>query len=57
MQANEHLHEADQWLEAARVKAEDNEWEAVVAFSALASAHAAVARASAAVDEAARSNP
>jgi hypothetical protein len=57
MQANEHLHEADDWLQVAGEKAEDNEWEAVVAFSALASAHAAVARASASVDEAARGNP
>jgi hypothetical protein len=57
MQANEHLHEADRWLDVAREKAEDNEWEAVVAFSALASAYAAVARASAAVDEAARRSP
>ena len=57
MKADEHLHEADVALEAAGQKVKEGEWEAVVALSALASGHAATARAMTVVDEDMRTHP
>jgi hypothetical protein len=45
MEPISHLGEADKWLGEAEDKIKDNEWEAVAALSALASAHAATAQA------------